>query len=80
MGVFDIPVGSAVRVYRERKICWEGPFKLLGYNGYKTAFVETENGTVPFSISAVRPFLNERSVKQNPTDPEQSVTQLKIDS
>ncbi len=56
---FDTPPGSEIRVYREKKKCWEGPFLFSSYNRRKTAFIDITDKIVPFSITCVRPFLQE---------------------
>ena len=56
MDVFSIMPGSDVLVYREKKKIWDGPFKLIRYDNYKTAYVRTGKLIEPFSITAVKQF------------------------
>ncbi len=74
MDVFDVPIGSDVRVFREKKKYWEGPIKLMAFDEYKTASVKMENGITPFSISAVRPFLREENLDQNDIEVQKTET------
>ena len=61
MHAFGIIPGRDFLVYREKTKQWEGPYKLASYDGYKTAKVDMGNEIKSFSITAVKPSLNEDS-------------------
>ena len=56
MEIFDVPPGSEVLVYREKKKRWTGPFILRNYDGIKTAFIDMGKFFEPFSIVNVKRF------------------------
>ena len=59
MDVLELKPGTEARVYRENSKSWEGPFKLVSYDGNKTVHVDTGKGPVPFSMSTVALFRRE---------------------
>ena len=59
MEIFDVPPGSEVLVYREKKKRWTGPFILRNYDGIKTAFIDMGKFIEPFSIVNVKRFRRE---------------------
>ena len=57
--MFNIMPGTDVLVYREKSKQWESPFKLISYDGYKTAKVRMGKEVEPFSVTAVKEYLKE---------------------
>ncbi len=57
--IFDIPPGSKVLAYKERKKVWTAPFIWKSYDGRKTAFVDIDKFIEPFSIVNVKKFRHE---------------------
>ena len=57
MTVFTITPGTDELVHREKSEQWEGPFKLISYDGYKTPKVRMGKEVKPFSVTAVKEYL-----------------------
>ena len=59
MEIFDVPPGSEVLVYLEKKKRRTGPFILRNYDGIKTAFIDMGKFIELFSIVNVKIFRRE---------------------
>ena len=66
--ILDLPLGSLVRVYREKK-GWTGPFKVLSIENHDVT-VDTENGPSKVRTTAVQPY-HDKDDEPN-SDPELS--------
>jgi hypothetical protein len=75
----QLPVGSLVRVWREKN-GWQGPYKLLATND-EDCTIETDRGQATFRSTVVKPYYEDQSMEATPTtaeDPTQATIVVNV--